>query len=58
MSIYRPLAWEQLKITAAQIDPNLRGSWNTTLPWFWAVDLQGDSETVDGMEECESHPCG
>lgn len=57
MSIYRPLTREQLKITAARIDLNLRGSRNTALPWFWAVDLRGDSEMVDGMEECESHPC-
>ena len=53
-SIYRPLTQEQLKITTAIIDPALRGVRNATLPWFWTMDLQGDTEKAPDMDECES----
>lgn len=50
---YQPLTREQLKITAARIDPALRGVRNSNLAWFWTVDVQGDSEANEGMEECK-----
>jgi hypothetical protein len=49
---YPPLTREQLKITAARIDPALRGTRNSNLAWFWTVDIQGDCQTNEGMEEC------
>ena len=49
---YQPLTREQLKITAARIDPSLRGTRNSSLAWFWTVDVQGDCQTAEGIEEC------
>ncbi|KAG1723661.1 uncharacterized protein EDB91DRAFT_1063313 [Suillus paluster] len=40
---YKPLLWEQLKISAAISDPNAQGQRNKSLTWFWSVkvDLGG-----------------
>lgn len=51
---YQPLTREQLKITAARIDPSLRGTRNSSLAWFWTVDVQGDCQTAEGIEECNA----
>ncbi|KAG1893413.1 uncharacterized protein F5891DRAFT_1196459 [Suillus fuscotomentosus] len=40
-----------LKTTAAVADPNARGQRNATLPWFWSLDVQGDSVSSDWMNE-------
>ncbi|KAG2099270.1 uncharacterized protein F5147DRAFT_582692, partial [Suillus discolor] len=32
-------------------DPNARGQRNATLPWFWSLDVQGDSVSSDWMNE-------
>jgi hypothetical protein len=53
MAKYQPLTREQLKITAARIDPTLRGTRNSSLAWFWTMDVQGDCET-EGMDECNA----
>lgn len=50
---YQPLTRDQLKITAARIDPALRGVRNSNLAWFWTLDVQGDTEAAEGMEECK-----
>ena len=50
---YQPLTKEQLKITAARIDPSLRGTRNHHLAWFWSANVEGDCQSVEGMEECE-----
>src|ERR1700743_1758487 len=50
---YQPLTRDQLKITAARIDPTLRGVRNSNLAWFWTLDVQGDTEATEGMDECK-----
>jgi hypothetical protein len=49
---YRPLRKEQLGITAARIDPALRGTKNSSLAWFWTIDVKRDMEDLDHMDEC------
>jgi hypothetical protein len=43
-----------LKATAAVADPNAGGQRNSTLPWFWSLDVQGDLVSNDWMNECAS----
>ncbi|KAG1834638.1 hypothetical protein DFJ58DRAFT_847572 [Suillus subalutaceus] len=48
---YRELVKNDLKATSAVADPNARGQRNSTLPWFWSLDVQGDSVNNDWMNE-------
>ncbi|KAG0701033.1 hypothetical protein DFH29DRAFT_876211 [Suillus ampliporus] len=48
---YRVLEKSDLKATSAVADPNARGQRNSTLPWFWSLDVQGDSVSNDWMNE-------
>ncbi|KAG1721902.1 uncharacterized protein EDB91DRAFT_1256307 [Suillus paluster] len=48
---YRELEKSHLKATSAVADPNTRGQRNSTLPWFWSLDVQGDSVSDDWMNE-------
>ena len=50
---YQVLKKEHLNVTTAQIDPSLRGQRDTSLAWFWTMDVQNDMEQVEGMAECE-----
>lgn len=50
---YRELEKGDLKATSAVADPNARGQRNSTLPWFWSLDVRGDSVGNDWMNECE-----
>ncbi|KAG2092290.1 uncharacterized protein F5147DRAFT_779684 [Suillus discolor] len=43
---YLRMERSHLKATAAVADPNAWGQRNSTLPWFWSLDVQGDSGTV------------
>jgi hypothetical protein len=52
-STYQPLTREQLKITAARIDPALRGTRNTQLAWFWTMNIKGDTQDAGDMGECK-----
>lgn len=52
-SMFQPLTREQLKITAARIDPALRGTRNTLLPWFWTMNIKGDAQHGGDMTECK-----
>jgi hypothetical protein len=51
---YLPLLKEDLKASSAVADPNARGQRDSTLPWFWSLDVQGDTFGNDWMTECES----
>jgi hypothetical protein len=51
---YRELEKRDLKATLV-VDPNAQGQRNSTLPWFWSLDIRGDSISNDWMNECE---CG
>ncbi|KAG2337825.1 hypothetical protein BDR05DRAFT_952340 [Suillus weaverae] len=48
---YRELHKSDLKATSAVADPNARGQRTSTLPWFWSLDVQGDSVSNDWMNE-------
>ncbi|KAG2112359.1 uncharacterized protein F5147DRAFT_771425 [Suillus discolor] len=48
---YLRMEKSHLKATAAVADPNARGQRNSTLPWFWSLDVQGDSISSDWMNE-------
>lgn len=50
---YLPLKKEDLKASSAVADPNARGQRDTTLSWFWSLDVQGDTSGNDWMTECE-----
>ncbi|KAG1873904.1 hypothetical protein F4604DRAFT_1925476 [Suillus subluteus] len=47
----RPLEKANLKATTVVADPNARGQRNSTLAWFWSIDVQGDSTSNDWMNE-------
>lgn len=51
---YLPLKKEDLKASSAVADPNARGQRDTTLSWFWSLDVQGDTSGNDWMTECVS----
>ncbi|KAG2100190.1 uncharacterized protein F5147DRAFT_747185 [Suillus discolor] len=48
---YLPLKKEHLKASAAVANPNARGQRDTTLAWFWSIDVQGDTSGNDWMTE-------
>ncbi|KAG2148165.1 uncharacterized protein EDB93DRAFT_1240507 [Suillus bovinus] len=48
---YLPLKKEHLKASAAVADPNARGQRDITLPWFWSINVQGDTSRNDWMTE-------
>jgi hypothetical protein len=50
---YLPLKKEDLKASSAVADPNARGQRDSTLAWFWSLDVQGDTLGNDWMTECE-----
>jgi hypothetical protein len=50
---YQVLTREHMSITTAKIDPSQRGQRNTSLAWFWTMNVKSDTEAVEGMSECE-----
>ncbi|KAG1863201.1 hypothetical protein DFJ58DRAFT_656591, partial [Suillus subalutaceus] len=50
---YCPLAKEHLKVSTAVANPNARGQRNNILAWFWSMDMAGDSDGSDWLNECE-----
>jgi hypothetical protein len=50
---YQILQKEHLSVTSARIDPSLRGQRDSSLPWFWTMDIKKDTDTANGMAECE-----
>jgi len=54
MARFQPLTRAQLSVTTARIDPSLRGQRDSSLAWFWSMDIQGDGQAAHGMTECES----
>ncbi|KAH9928247.1 hypothetical protein B0H21DRAFT_712169 [Amylocystis lapponica] len=50
---YKVLRQEDLKVSTAVADPNMRGQRATTMAWFWTMDIRGDAEGQAWMEECE-----
>ena len=54
MARFQPLTRTQLSVTTARIDPALRGQRDSSLAWFWSMDVQADVQAAQGMTECES----
>jgi hypothetical protein len=50
---YLPLKKADLKASSVVADPNACGQRDTTLSWFWSLDVQGDMSGNDWMTECE-----
>lgn len=50
-SKYRMLAKQDLKANTAIIEHATRGVSNVHLPWFWSVDIEGDSRGSGWMKE-------
>ncbi|KAG1804565.1 hypothetical protein EV424DRAFT_1474441 [Suillus variegatus] len=48
---YQPLTREHLKVSTAVTDPNSRGQRNNVLAWFWSLDVEGDSDSSDWLNE-------
>ncbi|KAG1779886.1 hypothetical protein EV702DRAFT_1043277 [Suillus placidus] len=48
---YRELLKSDLKATLAVADPSAQGQRNSTLPWFWSLDVQGNSVSNDWMNK-------
>ncbi|KAG2047807.1 hypothetical protein BDR06DRAFT_976453 [Suillus hirtellus] len=48
---YQELLNSHLKATLAVADPNAQGQRDSTLPWFWLLDVQGDSTSNDWLSE-------
>ncbi|KAG1888829.1 hypothetical protein F4604DRAFT_1915889 [Suillus subluteus] len=48
---YRPLVKEDLKVSTAVTNPNARGQRNNILAWFWSMDVDGDSNGSDWLNE-------
>ncbi|KAG1795244.1 uncharacterized protein BJ212DRAFT_1291427, partial [Suillus subaureus] len=40
-----------LKATTVVANPNAHGQRNSTLAWFWSIDVEGDSDSNDWMNE-------
>jgi len=53
MARFQPLTRAQLSVTTARIDPSLRGQRDSSLAWFWSMDVQADGQAAHGMTECE-----
>ncbi|KAG1853045.1 hypothetical protein F4604DRAFT_1933503 [Suillus subluteus] len=47
----QPLEKADLNATTVVADPNARSQRNSTLAWFWSIDVQGDSTSNDWMNE-------
>ncbi|KAG2127671.1 hypothetical protein DEU56DRAFT_758558 [Suillus clintonianus] len=43
---------KDLKASSAVANPNACGQRDTTLSWFWSLDVQGDTSGNDWMTEC------
>ncbi|KAG1887749.1 hypothetical protein F4604DRAFT_1674917 [Suillus subluteus] len=48
---YQLLEKADLKATMVVADPNACGQRNSTLAWFWSIDVEGDSTSNDWMNE-------
>ena len=49
---YKLLECKDLKINTTVIAPNVRGQQNTSLPWFWSMDIQRDADVGVWMNDC------
>jgi hypothetical protein len=50
---YQVLKTEHLKTSTTLLDPAISGWKHAELPWFWYLDVAGDSISSDHMKECK-----
>ncbi|KIK73299.1 hypothetical protein PAXRUDRAFT_178787 [Paxillus rubicundulus Ve08.2h10] len=48
---YQALEKDHLKVSTAVSDPNAQGHQDSTLAWFWTMDVQRDAKVNDWMSE-------
>ena len=49
---YKLLECKDLKIDTTVIAPNVHGQRNTSLPWFWSMDVRRDANVGAWMNDC------
>ena len=49
---YKVLSRQDLRIDTTVISPNVRGQRNTSLPWFWSMDIRRDADVGAWMNDC------
>ncbi|KAF8256694.1 hypothetical protein EI94DRAFT_1640222 [Lactarius quietus] len=49
---YKVLKHQHLSVKTSVIAPEVRGHQNTSLPWFWTMDVQRDTDVGEWMEDC------
>ena len=52
---YKEITKEDLKTVTAVSEPNARGQSKEKLAWFWSLDVAGDSDGSEHLDECELH---
>jgi hypothetical protein len=50
---YKVLRKEDLKVSTAVVDVRLPNRSESTLAWFWTIDVRGDTDEQSWMSECE-----
>jgi hypothetical protein len=50
---FQPLETAHLKTSTTGLDPSQSGWKHSQLPWFWYMDVAGDSVSSNFMKECE-----
>ena len=50
---FQPLEKEDLKATTHLLDHTQRNSRRAELSWIWALDVGGDTENAEWLDECK-----
>ena len=50
---YKVLTWQDLKVQTSVISPQVCGQRNKSLAWFWTMDVGGDADIGEWMEDCK-----
>ncbi|KAF8264466.1 hypothetical protein EI94DRAFT_1517489, partial [Lactarius quietus] len=48
---YKVLKHQHLSVKTSVIAPEVWGQWNTSLPWFWTMDVWWDTDVGEWMED-------
>ena len=49
---YKLLRRQDLSVKTSVIAPHVRGQRNKSLPWFWTMDVQRDTDVGEWMKDC------
>lgn len=50
---YKDITKDDLRVVTAVSEPNARGQSKETMAWFWSLDVAGDSDESEHLEECK-----